>query len=69
MLVTMTHQISGTIDGVEWPAPGGTIDVSDDEAATLIANGLAEPAGEPAPDPAPVEESRKGARKATNEPG
>ncbi len=62
MNVTMLRQVSGTRDGVEWPAPGATIDVTDDEAATLIDNGLAEPAA-PAPEP-----SRKGARQATNEP-
>lgn len=60
MIVTMKRQISGTRDGVDWPEPGGTIDVPDDEAATLIEIGAAEAV--------PVEESRKGARRATNEP-
>ncbi len=44
MLITMKTQISGTRDGADWPAPGGTIDVPDGEAADLIAGGLAEPA-------------------------
>ncbi|ALV45826.1 hypothetical protein MB46_10375 [Arthrobacter alpinus] len=39
--VRMTSQISGTRDGVDWPAPGGTIDVPAEEAATLISHGLA----------------------------
>lgn len=66
MNVTMIRQISGSRDGVDWPAPGESIDVPDEEAAGLIANGLAKEADEPAPAPEP---SRKGARQATNEPG
>lgn len=65
MNVTMTRHISGTRDGVDWPAPGESIDVPDEEAASLIANGLAKAADEPAPEPEP---SRKGSRQATNEP-
>lgn len=42
MLVKMRAQISGTRDGADWPAPGDTIDVTDDEAAMLVANGLGE---------------------------
>lgn len=66
MIVTMRRQISGTRDGVDWPAPGETIDVPDDEAATLIALGHAVVPGE---DPAPgaIDRSTKG-RKATAEP-
>lgn len=63
MQVTMKRQISGTRDGVDWPAPGETIDVPDEEAAGLIANGLAE---ESTAEPAGAD--RKGARKATAEP-
>lgn len=74
--VTMLRKVSGTRDGVDWPDPGGSIDVPDEEAASLIMLGLAEAASEvgeatseaPAEPPAEVEESRKGARKATNEP-
>ncbi len=66
MIVTMIRKVSGSRDGVEWPDPGEPIDVPDDEAASLIANGLAKAADEAPAEP--VEESRKGARKATNEP-
>ena len=65
MNVTMLRHISGTRDGVDWPAPGESIDVPDDEAQGLIANGLAKASDEPAPAPAPA---GKGARQATNEP-
>jgi len=39
--VEMLFQISGTRDGVDWPAAGGVIDVPEQEAADLIANGFA----------------------------
>ncbi len=81
MIVTMIRQISGTRDGVDWPAPGESIDVPDDEAAGLIDNGLAKvsdeapageaPAGEAPAGEAPAGEApagRKGARQATAEP-
>jgi hypothetical protein len=67
MIVTMLRQVSGTRDGVDWPAPGESIDVPDDEAESLIGNGLAK-AADGEPEPAPVEESRKGSRQATNAP-
>jgi len=68
--VTMIRKVSGTRDGVDWPDPGGSIEVPDEEAASLIGLGLAKATDEPAADePAPTpEESRKGARRATNEP-
>lgn len=47
MLIKMTANITGTRDGVDWPAVGGTLDVPDSEAADLIAAGLAE--AEPVP--------------------
>lgn len=49
MLITMTANITGTRNGVDWPAVGGTIDVPDSEAADLIAAGLAEAAPDPVP--------------------
>lgn len=49
MQVTMRIAIGGYRNGQEWPAPGGTIDVPDHEAADLIANGYAV-ATEPAAD-------------------
>ena len=48
MRVTMKLQISGTRNGEPWPARGETIDLPDDEAAALVAQGAAEPAGETA---------------------
>ena len=39
--VEMVIQISGSRNGSDWPAPGGTIDVPADEAANLISNGFA----------------------------
>lgn len=41
--VKMKFQITGTRDGVDWPSPGETIDVPADEAASLVAQGVAEP--------------------------
>lgn len=48
VLITMTAQITGTRNGEDWPAVGGTLDVTDDEATSLIAAGLAEAAPQPA---------------------
>jgi hypothetical protein len=39
--VVMTIHISGSRDGEDWPVAGEGIDVPADEAASLIANGLA----------------------------
>lgn len=44
MRIEMRAQISGTRNGEDWPAKGGTIDVPDDEAAQLIGQGMAVPA-------------------------
>lgn len=41
MKVTMRHKISGQRDGADWPDPGETIDVPDDEAVMLLAQGMA----------------------------
>lgn len=38
--IKMLANISGTRDGVEWPALGGTIDLPTDEADALVAAGL-----------------------------
>lgn len=53
--VRMSEQITGLRDGAPWPAKGDTMKVSADEAASLVAAGLAEeakpskaPAGETA---------------------
>jgi hypothetical protein len=72
MRIEMRAQLSGTRDGVEWPAPGEVVDLPDDEAAQLIADGLAQPSL-PAPPAGEVQEadagadvqpSRRGRRKA-----
>jgi len=42
----MRVQISGTRDGVAWPAPGEVVDLSDAEAAKLCGNGSASPVAE-----------------------
>jgi hypothetical protein len=39
--VQITTRISGTRDGVEWPAPGGELTVPDGEAADLVRLGFA----------------------------
>ena len=48
-IVRMRKQISGTRNGQYWPAPGGTIEVSDDEVELLIRNGQAVHEGEALP--------------------
>lgn len=63
--VVLVARISGTRDGVEWPAPGGELDVPAEEAAQLQAAGLARivelKAGKSAPEKAvaPKAETRK----------
>lgn len=41
MRVTMKARITGTRNGADWPAPGETVDLPNDEAELLVANGLA----------------------------
>lgn len=43
MKVRMKTQITGSRNGVRWPAAGGEVDLPDNEAADLCAAGLAEP--------------------------
>jgi hypothetical protein len=62
MKVKMTVQVSGTRNGVEWPAPGETVDVPDDEAAGLVLAGLAETVAAE-PETAAVEPSETAAVK------
>lgn len=45
MKVTMKAQIAGTRDGEDWPKPGASIDLPDDEAADLVTNGYAVASG------------------------
>lgn len=42
MKIRMLTAISGTIDGQEWPAIGGIIEVADHVGADMIANRFAE---------------------------
>lgn len=42
MKIRMLTAISGTIDGQEWPAIGGVIEVADHVGADMIANRFAE---------------------------
>lgn len=42
MKVVMRQQITGARNGEEWPAPGGIIEIPDeDEARSLVSNGYA----------------------------
>lgn len=58
MQVIMNANISGTRDGVDWPAIGQPVDLPKDEAVAMLAAGLAIATGqtaEKATDPRPVE--------------
>ena len=48
MRVTMKARITGTRNGVDWPAPGETVDLPQGEAEQLVANGLAVADAQPA---------------------
>lgn len=48
MKVRMKVSLTGTHDGQDWPAPGEVVDVADNVAADLIANGYAEADERPA---------------------
>lgn len=41
MRIVLLTKISGTRDGEEWPEVGSRLSLPDDEARSLIANGLA----------------------------
>lgn len=60
----MKVQITGTRNGAHWPAPGGTINLPDQEAANMCDQGYAEPVAEK---PSKRAETRKKAtRKASS---
>lgn len=61
MKVRMKQQLTGSRNGLRWPAPGGVIDVLDVEAADLLASGIAEPVK--AEKPADKAEKRPASRK------
>lgn len=72
MKVRMKVGISGTRSGVEWPPPGQTLEVDDEEGMHLCAGGLAEPVAEPAkvwtataPEPEQRDANEKRARPST----
>lgn len=48
----MKVQVSGTRDGQDWPAPGDELDVTDDEAVSLLNAGLAVPVEKSEPEKA-----------------
>lgn len=47
MLVKMRAELSGLRNGQPWPPIGGVIELPDDEAATMCANGTALPVHDP----------------------
>jgi hypothetical protein len=56
MRVRMLVNMTGTIDGKEWPERGGTIELADHVAADMVANRYAEPCDDDARDAgAPIE--------------
>lgn len=42
----MKVHITGTRNGKQWPEPGGTVDLPDNVAADMCAQGYAEPVAE-----------------------
>lgn len=74
--VRLLRQLSGSRDGVDWPAPGGVIDVPEGEADDLERLGIAErvsakstiqPEAAVAPKPETAAAPKPRARKATHE--
>ena len=59
MRVRLLVAISGTRDGVEWPARGGFIDLPESEAADMIHAGLAVADGSEVVETAAVEPPEK----------
>ncbi|MET7479539.1 hypothetical protein ABZT17_34970 [Streptomyces sp. NPDC005648] len=43
MKIRMKTTVSGSRNGVPWPPRGGTVELPDDEAASMCAAGMAEP--------------------------
>jgi hypothetical protein len=65
----MKIQITGTRNGVYWPAPGGEMTLPDLEAAKLCASGLAVPVviAEPEKAVVPEPEKRGGPKRARSD--
>jgi hypothetical protein len=57
--IRMRVGISGTRSGEDWPAPGGTLEVDDEEGMQLCAGGLAEPVVEQRTETAVLPEPEK----------
>lgn len=58
--IEIVARISGTRDGADWPAPGGSLTVPDDEAADLVKLGFARIVAKPVERAvAPKAETRK----------
>lgn len=53
-IIRMRSKISGTRDGIDWPAPGETLEVPNAEAAQLVAGGQAVLADQPETADAPT---------------
>jgi len=51
VLVRMRTQISGSRNGVDWPARGETVNLPEAEAGLLVRSGIAEPVDNSNPDP------------------
>lgn len=66
MKVTMNVQISGAVNGVEYPAPGQVLDTTDEHGAELCARGQATPVVDDKEERATVStgEKRAAAKKA-----
>lgn len=69
--VKMTRQVSGTRNGQAWPAAGGSVELPDGEADTLVSLGLAEDVDAPvkvAPEVRPDTRTAEPSRRATKNP-
>ena len=68
MRVKMLFHIGGTRDGQPWPPVGGVMEVSDREAASLVANKYAIAYVEPVIETAEVKPLEKAARTTKPQP-
>lgn len=57
MRVRMLVNMTGTIDGQQWPERGGSITLADHVAADMVVNGYAEPCADDARDVSDVLET------------
>lgn len=69
--IKMTRQVSGTRNGQAWPAAGGSVELPDGEADTLVSLGMAEDVKAPvkvAPEERPNTRTAEPTRRATKNP-